>query len=371
MTYNKHNQTHWNKHPLGLCVTIISLLVLAILTLGLGCQEQTGPDDSEITYEIQKKYERGPLTVNLKVDKAQLSIADTINLRLEATIDPGYEVDLPSLAQALGEYQLGILDYQSFPDKLVENQRLLLSREYRLEPIVSGTYAIPPLKFDFRKKEPTAGSEEQDKQYQLETEAIDIEVTSLLDDQRGDLTIADIKDVASMPQTPVRWWIWAGAAVGATGLICGLILLLRRRKVKEIRIMMAAHQVAYSRLEKLVADDLVTAGRVKEFYERISNILRWYIEHRFNLKAPERTTEEFLQEVYGVGFLSRDQQKMLSKFLQHCDMVKFALYGPTTEEIQKTFDLTKEFIEATKMPEKQVDVTEQQTQAVEEIMRSA
>ncbi|MCP4710414.1 MAG: hypothetical protein GY869_17465 [Planctomycetes bacterium] len=374
MTNSKHdkqNQAHWNKDSLGYRVIIASLWVLTILALGSGCQDQTDRTDNEIAYEIEKEYERGPLTVHLKVDKAQVSIADTINMRLEALIDPGYELDIPSLGEALGEYQLGILDYRSFPDKLVEDERLLLSREYRLEPIVSGTYAIPALKFDFREIEPTAGSQAEDKQYQLETEPIDIEVTSLLDDQRSDLAIADIKDVASMPKSPGRWWIWTGGAVGAAGLMLGLLLLLRRRKVKEIRIMMTAHQVAYSRLEKLVADDLVAAGQVKEFYERISNILRWYIEHRFNLKAPERTTEEFLQEVHGAGVLNHDQQKMLSEFLQHCDMVKFAMYGPSAEEIQKTFDLTKEFIESTKVLEKQVDVTEQQTQAVEAIMRSA
>jgi hypothetical protein len=39
--------------------------------------------------------------------------------------------------------------------------------------------------------------------------------------------------------------------------------------------------------------------------------------------------------------------------------VKFALYGPTKTEIQETFDLTKGFVEATRITDKQVDVTEQ------------
>ena len=360
--------TNCSRSAAALWLVMVSLWM--IIGLG-GCagDDESGP--ATTAFEIDKEYERGPLTVRIKLDKNKITIADTVHLRLEAIIAPGYEVDIPPLGQTLGEYELGILDYRSFPDKLMEDERLMLRREYRLEPIVSGTYALPKLIFDFRAKEPTTGGQDQGKQYQLETEALEIEVTSLLDDQRGDLTLADIKDVASMPKAPVRWWIWAAGALALAGLACGMVLLLRRRQVKEVRIMMAAHQVAYSRLEKLVADNLVAAGRVKEFYERISNILRWYIEHRFSLKAPERTTEEFLQEVHGVGFLNHDQQKMLSEFLQHCDMVKFALYGPSAQEIQKTFDLTKEFIESTRVPQKQVDVTAQQTQAVEAIMRSA
>ena len=40
-------------------------------------------------------------------------------------------------------------------------------------------------------------------------------------------------------------------------------------------------------------------------------------------------------------------------------MVKFACYAPSTGEIQKTFDLTKEFIETTRLDQCRIDVTEQ------------
>jgi hypothetical protein len=37
--------------------------------------------------------------------------------------------------------------------------------------------------------------------------------------------------------------------------------------------------------------------------------------------------------------------------------VKFAKHSPTTEQIQMTFDLVKEFIEKTKSDERRIDVT--------------
>jgi hypothetical protein len=101
----------------------------------------------------------------------------------------------------------------------------------------------------------------------------------------------------------------------------------------------------------------VKAGKIKEFYERVSDILRHYIEHRFNLRAPERTTEEFLAELTYTNMLPRSDQERLGEFLRHCDLVKFAKHQPTAEQIQKTFNLVKDFIETTKSDEKKIEVT--------------
>ena len=49
---------------------------------------------------------------------------------------------------------------------------------------------------------------------------------------------------------------------------------------------------------------------------------------------------------------------MLGEFLTHCDLVKFAKHEPTTEQIQQTFDLVKDFIEKTGSDERKVDVTD-------------
>ena len=102
----------------------------------------------------------------------------------------------------------------------------------------------------------------------------------------------------------------------------------------------------------------VGAGRIKEFYERISGILRYYIEDRYDLHAPERTTEEFLFELQATDVLAAADKKVLEEFLTHCDLVKFARHAPTTEQIQRTFDLVKDFVERTRSDERMVDVTD-------------
>ena len=380
----------------------LMLLLMLLVVVGLGCDDGKQAGDREKAFEIDRKFERGPLTIHVKVQKEKITIADTLRVRLEATIDKGYEVTMPAVAEFLAkENRWGILDYESPPDKLVEDNRLLVQREYRLEPILTGQYTIPALKFVFQEKpglKPEVGAAEKlsggktkipqtsrvqneaadkakadkPKQYEFDTEEIPVEVTSLLDKQRGDLTIADIKDVTTLPRRFPTWWLWTlGGVAFISGTVVIIILFYKRKKNKQSRIMKAAHEIAYEQLRKLAEENLIETGKIKAFYERISHILRSYIEHRFELKAPERTTEEFLLEAQAAGELTSDQKTTLRSFLEHCDMVKFALYGPTKTEIQKTFDLTKEFIEATRIAEKQVDVTERDKQQKTLMSRSA
>jgi hypothetical protein len=179
-----------------------------------------------------------------------------------------------------------------------------------------------------------------------------------LGEQRAELKIANIEGVVNIPAEPSYWWIWLFCAAG---IIAGVIFWLNRRRqqAKElVRIFKPAHEIAYDRLRTLIKQDLLKAGKIKEFYECISDILRHYIEHRFNLRAPERTTEEFLAELISANILGKPDQQRLGEFLQHCDLVKFAKFTPTTEQVQKTFDLVKDFIETTKSDEKKIDVTE-------------
>ena len=100
-----------------------------------------------------------------------------------------------------------------------------------------------------------------------------------------------------------------------------------------------------------MAEDLPRKGEIKPFYQRISDILRHYIENRFGLHAPEQTTEEFLGLMQASPALPPVYQGLLKEFLQHCDLVKFAEHVPSTEDIQNTFDACKNFIFETKAEE--------------------
>jgi len=327
------------------------LLCCGMLLVCAGCDKSPDGGDVKSEFEIDKNFERGPLTVHIRADKAKMTIAETVLLELEAVIEPGYEVQMPKVDKVLESF--GIVDWDSLGDKLDENGNVVSKYQYRLEPFLSGTYPIGPFTFEFHDV-----NNPEEKKYELTTEAIDIEVTSLLGEQRAELKIEDIEDVVEIATEPSFWWVWVLGVVVPAGA-AGSWLWLRRKRVKElVRIFKPAHELAYERLRVLVKEDLVGAGRVKEFYERVSDILRHYIEHRFSLRAPERTTEEFLYELANTNALPESDKDSLGQFLQHCDLVKFARHEPTTEQIQETFDLVKAFIEKTKSDERKVDVTD-------------
>ena len=327
------------------------LLCCGVLWLCAGCGKSPDDKNDKAQFEIDKDYERGPLTVHVRADKATMTIADTVLLELEAAIEPGYEVGMPKVDKVLESF--GIVDWDNLGDKLDPNNCVVSTYRYRLEPFLSGTYPIPTFTFEFH----DANSPEDNK-YELTTEPIDIEVTSLLGEQRAELKIDDIEDVLEMPRQASFVWVWILSAVPVAAAI-GLWLYLRGKRIKElVRIFKPAHEIAYERLRALVKEDLVGAGKIKEFYERISDILRHYIEHRFSLRAPERTTEEFLAELANTEVLPAAEKQRLGEFLKHCDLVKFAKHNPTTQQIQETFDLVKDFIEKTKSDERKVDVTD-------------
>jgi len=135
-------------------------------------------------------------------------------------------------------------------------------------------------------------------------------------------------------------------------IIIGIILFfLSRKKKKEKMVFMPPkppHEAAYEALEALKKKHLIENGRIKEFYIELSFIVRRYLEYRFNLRAPEMTTEEFLIHVKNRNELSYDEKYFLKNFLSHCDIVKFAKYVPTAKEIDSSFDSAKNLIDETK-----------------------
>jgi len=249
----------------------------------------------------------------------------------------------------------GIVDWSNLGRKLDDRNNVVTTYQYRLEPFLSGKYDIPAFTFQFH------DANDPNATHELTSEPIAVEVTSLLDDQRANLAIEDIEGVVEMPKAAVRWWLWALIPLGMALIPAGWFLLRSRRAKELVRIFRPAHELAYARLRALVAENLVEQGQIKEFYERISGILRHYIEDRFDLHAPERTTEEFLTELRFTEILAAPDKKVLEEFLTHCDLVKFAKHDPTTDQVQRTFDLVKDFIERTKSEERKVDVTDKMT----------
>lgn len=113
-------------------------------------------------------------------------------------------------------------------------------------------------------------------------------------------------------------------------------------------------QKACEQLEALIHSDLLAKGNMKEYYLRLSGIIRRYFEEQFSIKAPEMTTEEFLIHLKGSTDLTAQQKDILKEFLTSCDIVKFAKYAPGTDEVQGSTRLARRLIDEIRKEEKSV-----------------
>jgi hypothetical protein len=143
----------------------------------------------------------------------------------------------------------------------------------------------------------------------------------------------------------VPWW----AAVAALAVVAAAGMLLYRRLTRVVAPPppAAAWTVAERRLRELAQRDLPGQGRHEAYYVDLSSILRYYLEDRFHLHAPEQTTQEFLETAAQSGHLDPAQQAFLAAFLRHSDRVKFARHVPGTEEMAGHFAEVERFVRET------------------------
>lgn len=146
-----------------------------------------------------------------------------------------------------------------------------------------------------------------------------------------------------------------------TILLATLIYLFYRRikRKNELKkqlekpvVLIPPHIEAIQRLEKLRGEGLLEKGLNKLFYIELSDIIRNYIERRFNVPALEQTTEEILHFLR-LSDLEKNNREQLSFILYLADLVKFAKHQPAQQENSIAFEKAYEFIEKTKEELKQ------------------
>jgi hypothetical protein len=296
-----------------------------------------------------KVLTQGPVNVTMQLSSTAITIAEQLELNLYASIPEEYEMEMPSHKTTLGDFSVN--DVHSSPTRLsgsADNTRLVVHKTFILEPYLPGTYTIPALKISYREK--GEGKEKKE----LFTEEVEITVSSFLPGASKGLQIKDIKGPEELPPDTTRLLLMTGLLVTFVIVAGGAYAYWRKTHAQkeEVIIQASPDEIAFQELDTLLAEDLLARGEVKLFHLRISDILRRYIENRFGLKAPERTTEEFLAELSQNYQLQKalltNHKRLLEEFLSQCDLVKFAKHEPSIEESGKTFVICREFVEETK-----------------------
>jgi hypothetical protein len=157
---------------------------------------------------------------------------------------------------------------------------------------------------------------------------------------------SDLRDIKGPVHISNGWvWLWwTLGAVAVAALAClALRRWLKRPKVKPPEIIVPPHERARRKLQEAL--DFIDQPRW--FCILVSDTLRVYLEERFDLRAPERTTEEFLQELQSSPLLSFSQMQSLGDFLMRCDFVKFARYEPGEPELRQLHEAAVRLVDET------------------------
>jgi hypothetical protein len=304
------------------------------------------------------------------VAASTIKTSDRAILTIEIDAPPGWKPDTVSIESALPE-GWNVLSTRPAKSATVGTaERTTLT--YELEPFLPGTAEIKPVTITLRQavmpvttpsaskpgssatapETPGAGASAQP--ITLSTAAIKIEVLSVLPEGTSKDDLAEIKGVVEA-KTPTNWWLIGGLAAGTAALIAlAAWLIARQRRIALTRVVTRpAHEIALERLDLLQAKQLLAPGRerFKAFFDEASAILREYIEDRFHLRAPERTTEEFLRDARGSTLLSDNDVDALGRFLNQCDLIKFAKHTPSADDGDRAAGIVREFVIKTRAPE--------------------
>lgn len=158
--------------------------------------------------------------------------------------------------------------------------------------------------------------------------------------------LRDIKPPVEIPSG----WAWVGWIVGSLALAVLAYWAWRSWRKKKKELAAVPPVPAHVRAKQRLAEALAIIGQPKEFCIMVSDTLRWYLEERFDFHAPERTTEEFLNELRDTDLLTRDQKDSLVEFLNRCDLVKFARYEPGEPELRDLHAAAVRLVEETEPP---------------------
>ncbi len=140
----------------------------------------------------------------------------------------------------------------------------------------------------------------------------------------GTNDIRPIKPPVGVPN-PWTWVFWTAGILLTLALIAvALIVWLAKQKRRAIPVPVPPHVRARQKIDAA----LQLIGDPRTFCIAVSDAVRVYLEERFNLRAPERTTEEFLRDLQKTSVLTAQQKESLASFLEQCDLVKFARFEP-------------------------------------------
>jgi hypothetical protein len=272
-------------------------------------------------------------SIKSSISRKRILIGDRIRYRIEIVSREDLEIEPPQFKDSkIGDCE--IKDSGKSVKKSMFGNRIYENWLYMTSYYV-GKRVIPAIEIKYRKK----GDKDWSK---IKTAEFVFTVETVLPREARLTDVKDIKDILY----PFSWFKLFIQIVAAA-LLLGIIVLIVFKLLFKKAPPKLPHETALEEID--AAMKLFFAGAdVKDYYVRISDAVRRYIENVFSLKAPEMTTQEFLISLGGSSKLQAAHKDLLAMFMQACDLVKFAKYNPGRSDIDNLSVAAKKFIEESK-----------------------
>ena len=290
------------------------------------------------------------VSVEAEIDSIQIFVGQQAHVTISATAKENAKVEFPQFKPT--QYVtpgVEVLDCKELEKKEQDNGFVTRRVVYTMTSFDDTLYYLPPMEVKIDGKPYQSKS--------LALKVLTIEVDTLHAEQ-----FFGPKDVQD---NPFQWSDWSLpfwlSVLMLVLLAVGYYLYLRLRDnkpiISHIRIVkrLLPHQKAMKEIEQIKADKMVTSENSKEYYTKLTDTLRKYIEERYGFNAMEMTSSEIIDRL-----TSAQDQKALDELHQlftTADLVKFAKYSTLINENDANLVNAIEFINQTKLENMPVEET--------------
>lgn len=247
-----------------------------------------------------------------------------VTLTLTITGPPALDVEEPRLGDAAAAWK----EERLTGTRTVQDQTASWSQTIRLQQVKRGIEPLPDVTVRFRRG---PGDE------WVEEKWIDI--------------LRYTRDGTQSPQiveegpTWLRRWGFV-LILAATGLLVLLAWINKRRRIHR-EAPLPPDRWALREIERIEATLLPPRGGAEMFHTQISYVVRRYLAAHYGLHALQQTTVEFLEAIRQLPQQPAQEQALLTKLFQRCDLAKFARADTSPEECQQTAKLARELVRQT------------------------
>lgn len=285
------------------------------------------------------------MRITLSLDRDSMLVGDQVEMTLHVSYHRAISLSFPTLGDTLmpGVEVVRTSKLDTLRSKKGE-ELVSVQRKYTLTSFDGGVvYTLPQITFMLQRGEVVDTFTSNRLQLKVAFPPMD----SLF-------TPNDIKPPMQYPVTLAEALPYVGGALLLVALVAFLVYYVEQRRKNQPVFFKPkprepAHVVALRELNRVKKEQLWQHGKTKDFYTRISEIARVYIEDRYCIQAMEQTSDELLRALDEAKCCDRALVDKLREVLYISDLAKFAKYTPQPDENEASMGSVYLFVEKTKL----------------------